>query len=77
MRDVAEFYVLVRGLRLAVGDDRAVPFATAWVGWHLDWSKITVWRALRRLVEAGVLLEPVALPGRGKRGTHSYLPGAD
>jgi hypothetical protein len=67
--------VLVRGLRLAVGDDRAVPFATAWVGRQLDWSKIMVWRALRELVAVGVLQEPVPLPGRGKRGTHSYLPG--
>jgi hypothetical protein len=72
---VAEFFSLVRGLRLAWGDDRPVPFAAEWVGGKLGVPKLTVWRALGFLVDAGVLTRCEPLPGRGgKRGTHTYLP---
>jgi hypothetical protein len=74
MRRVAEFYRLVRGLRLGAGDDRPVPFACGWVAGHLGIPKITVWRALQRLAACGVLVQSDTLPGRGKRGTHVWEP---
>lgn len=73
---VAEFYALVRGLRLSMEDDRPVPFACGWVAEKIGVRKVAVWRARNRLVEAGVLVHAGTLPGRGKRGTDLFLPGA-
>jgi hypothetical protein len=41
-RKIADFYRVVRGLRLTVPDDRPVPFASRWVGAKLDIPKATV-----------------------------------
>jgi hypothetical protein len=76
MRQVAEFYALVRALRMWAGDDRPVPFACGWVGQKTGIPKRTVARALRQLVDAEVLELVGAMPGRGARGTHLYEPGA-
>jgi hypothetical protein len=80
MRAVADFFVLVRGVRLWAGDDREVPFACGWVARKLGLSKVTVWRALEQLSASGVLVEAGHLSGRGKRGTRLWaagpLPGA-
>jgi len=80
MRTVAEFFRRVRALRLAVEDDRPVPFATWWVGKHcglpgVDNGKMAAWRTLWKLEAAGVLVKADPLPGRGKRGVSCYLPG--
>jgi len=73
---VADFFALVRGLRLAAGDDRPVPFAAGWVAAKLGVPKKTAHRALCRLADAGVLVQVGALPGRsGRRGTHLWLAG--
>lgn len=76
MRKVAEFYVLVQGLRLAAGDEREVPFAVRWVGGHLGLPHRTVARALSALAHHGVLDSAGAMPGReGRRGTGVWTPG--
>lgn len=72
---VAEFYALVRGVRLWAGDDRPVPLACGWAAEKLGLGKITVWRARRTLVAAGVLAEGDPLPARGKRATETFEPG--
>lgn len=72
---VAEFYRLVRGLRLAVDNDLPVPFACGWIAGKLGAHKQAIWRARGALVDAGVLVHAGALPGRDKRGTALYLPG--
>jgi hypothetical protein len=75
---VAEFFRVVRGLRLRVDRDEPVPFASGWVAEEVRYPKLTVWRALRVLVEAKVLVRPPerSLPGRnGRRGTDLFLPG--
>ena len=72
---VADFYRLVRGLRLRVDDDRPVPFACGWVADKLGVPKLTVRRARSALVEAGVLVSNGSLPGRGGRGTELFEPG--
>lgn len=76
MRDVAWFYALVRGLRLWAGDDRPVPFGCEWVAGKVDLPTMTVWRAIKQLADCGVLVLAGALPGRDKRGTFLYAPGA-
>ena len=45
-------------------------------GWRtkIGRPRNTVHRALKRLVDAGVLTQPGAMPGRGMRGTHLYAP---
>jgi hypothetical protein len=75
MRDMAAFFALVHGLRLWACDERPVPFACGWVASKLGLPKQTVWRVRGALVEAGVLVHAGMLPGRGKRGTWSFLPG--
>jgi hypothetical protein len=78
VRQVAGFFCKVYGLRLYAGDERWVPFACQWVADKLGIPKLTVWRALVALVEAGTLVRPPerSLPGRGgRRGTDLYLPG--
>jgi hypothetical protein len=75
---VADFYRLVHGLRLTsprFHEHPEVPFGCAWVGRHLGVSDTTVWRALRILEEARVVKRVGRLPGRGKLGVHTYLPG--
>jgi hypothetical protein len=79
MRKVAKFFALVRGLRLAVDDDRPVIFGVAWVAGHLGWTEMRVSRALQKLraPEVGVLQLVGSMPGRGgRRGTHLYVPGS-
>jgi hypothetical protein len=81
MRTVAEFYRLVRGLRLLDDDERPVPFGCEWVGSHTGVSKVAVWKSLRELVACGVLKRAGKMPPRrgmrdpGKRPVHLYLPG--
>lgn len=76
VRRVADFYVLVRGLRLAWVDDRPVLFACGWVGEKLSLPKTAVWRALNYLCDEGVLVRADPMPGRnGRRGTALFLPG--
>jgi hypothetical protein len=76
MKDVAEFFIRVRGLRLYAGNTLPVVFACDWVARNLLMPKVTAWRAIKSLEDAGVLVFAGKLPGRkGKRGTHTYLPG--
>jgi len=75
MYDVAMFFCRVYGLRLWAGDTRDVPFSCGWVAQKLHLPKATVWRAIKSLVSAGVLIQGETLPGRKKLGTHTYLPG--
>lgn len=76
MVDVAEFYRLMRGLRLAADDPRDVPFAQRWVAREVGWPPATVHRVLGKLVEHGVLLPGEELPARTYgRGTQCYRPG--
>lgn len=76
MREVADFFELVHGLRLYAGMDPEVPFASGWVADKIEHSKTTVYRALKDLEAAGVLRRAGKMPGRdGKRGTHLWLPG--
>ncbi|HWK27502.1 MAG TPA: hypothetical protein VNS09_13120, partial [Solirubrobacter sp.] len=52
------------------------PIACGWVARHVGLPKKTVHRALRSLVDAGVIQWAGQMPGRGgKRGTFLYLPG--
>jgi hypothetical protein len=78
MRRVAELYATAVGLRAWAGRPDALdaPFACRWVAAKLGLPHMTAWRALRGLVEAGVLEQGETLPGRGgKRGTQTYRPG--
>ncbi len=76
VRLVGEFYATVRGLRLSVGQDEPVPFAVRWVQGHTGLPRESVSRALKQLVEAGVLVRAEALPARRHpRGTQCYVPG--
>lgn len=78
MRRVAEFFALVYGLRLEGGEERPAPFACGWVASKLgepEVTPMTVHRALRKLVEWGVLVRGPDMEGRGKLGAHTYLPG--
>jgi hypothetical protein len=79
MKIVAEFYCLVRGLRLYAGDDRPVVFGADWVARKLGLPKMTAWRAIRRLRDAGWFVCAETLPGyrgRSLQGkTFAYLPG--
>lgn len=78
VRKVAEFFALVRGLRLAVCDQRDVPFAGRWVARYVGLPERSVYRVLEVLRAAGVLERAGSLP-RGPRrsyGTALYVPGA-
>ena len=81
LAEVADLYVRVRGLRLAYGDERPVPFAAGWIARKLGLEKQTAYRLRRQLVAAGVLVKAGTLPGRvgpdghRLRGTDCYLPG--
>src|SRR5262249_19009500 len=75
MRRVAEFFSLVYALRLWAGRADDVPFACGWVAEKLGLHKTTAYRAIRDLCEAGGLIYTEAMPARGKKGTHKYLPG--
>ena len=81
MPRVAEFFVLVYGLRLAAGDERPVPFACGWIAQKLGLEKQTAYRLRCQLVEAGVIVKAETMPGRQgsdgqiRRGTDCYLPG--
>jgi hypothetical protein len=72
---VRDDFGLIYGLRLAGCDDRAVPYARSWVAARLEVAEVTVWRALRKLVAAGVLVDCGELPARGEgNGTSTFLP---
>ncbi len=72
---IAVFFELVYGLRLAACDNRPVPFGCEWAGDKTGIPKATANRALHWLVDRGVLVQCVPMPGRkGKRGTFTYLP---
>jgi hypothetical protein len=76
MRRVAAFFELVHALREWAGMEREVPFAGEWVAAKLRIPPTTVWRAVQRLVEAGVLAPAGSLPGRnGRRGPRLFVVG--
>lgn len=76
LAEVAEFFRLVYGLRVAAGEERAVPFAAGWIAAKLGLEKQTAYRLRCQLVASGVLVKARPLPGRdGKRGTDTFLPG--
>lgn len=75
MKVVGEFFRLYHGLRLTACDERPVPFACDWVGRKTGLPPVTAWRAIQKLIEAGVLHHAETLPGRQKLGTYCYLPG--
>lgn len=75
VQGVAGFFAKVYSLRLEGGDERPVPFACEWVANHLGMSRMTVWRALRILEAEGLIKKMDPLPGRGKKGVDTYLPG--
>jgi hypothetical protein len=77
MRDVAEFYKLVLGLRYAVCDARDVPFAGRWVARHTGLPEGSVYRVIEALRAGGVIVKTGSLPARGKNnhGTTLYAPG--
>jgi hypothetical protein len=74
---VAEDFRLVRGLRLAVGEARAVPYAYRWVAKRIRAGETSTWAAIAYLVRVGVL-EPAKDPEfharGGKRRIRLYLP---
>ena len=78
MREGADDIRLLLGLRLAVDDDRPLPYSTRFCaercGLH---DQAHASRILRRLVEAGVIRHAESLEPRGKRdGTKCYgAPG--
>jgi hypothetical protein len=74
---VARFFELVHGLRLAANwqEGEPVPFGCDWVARHLGLSSKGVWKALRILEKRGALRTAGRLPGRGKKGVDTYLPG--
>lgn len=76
MRQVAEFFALVAGLRLWAGDSREVLFAGHWVAEKIGLPHRTVARALTQLVEQEVLVRSGVMPRRGQktRGTYLYEP---
>jgi hypothetical protein len=74
---VFEFFLLLYGLRLRVEQDLPVMFAGDWVAKKLGLPHgMTAHRAIRRLVEWGILVQCGELdPLReGRRGTRTYLP---
>jgi hypothetical protein len=77
LETVAEFFGRVYGLRrLHPGlRDKPVLFACDWVAKHTGLSGPGVWKALNRLVVAGVLRRAGVLPPRGnRRAAHLFLP---
>lgn len=76
MRAVYDDFRLVRGLLLALCDDRPVPYGAGWVAARVGLGKGTVSRARERLVREGILEFVGELPARAKpNGTKTYLPG--
>lgn len=75
MREVADFFALVHGVRLYAGMEPEVPFACGWVGSKIGRPKPSVHRALRQLEASGVLRCTGSLPGRRKRGTRLWARG--
>jgi hypothetical protein len=76
---VVEDFELVRGLRLAVGEARPVPYAARWVAKRIRAGETSTWRVIAYLSseEVGVLQraeDPTFRARRGKRRTHLYLP---
>lgn len=76
MRKAAADIELLIGLRLAVDDDRPLPYATSFARDRLGLcNKSHASRVLRSLVEAGVIVDAGELPKRGKgNGTKTYAP---
>ena len=74
MRRVAEDIRLLIGLRLAVDEDRPLPYATRFCAERCGLRHHTqASRVLRQLVEAGVVEPAGAMPARGKGdGTKLY-----
>ncbi len=78
MRRVADLYATVAALRAYADRPHAldVMFSARWAAARVRLPRMTVWRAIHALVEAGVLVQGETLPGRGgKRGLHTYRPG--
>ena len=74
MRDVAADLRLLLGLRLAVDEDRPLPYATRFCAERCGLRHHTqASRVLRKLVDAGVVELAGAMPARGKGdGTKLY-----
>jgi hypothetical protein len=76
MHKVADFFAVVVAVRESQGMPPEVIFAVRWVADWIDLPVPSVARAIKRLVDCGVLVPAgtMALPGR--RGTNLYVPGA-
>lgn len=74
MRRIAHDLRTLMGLRLAVGEDRPVPYASRWAAERMGWKDHRrAARALRRLCKAGVVRYAGSMPARGKGdGTRTY-----
>ncbi len=77
MRQVADFYALVAGLRRAVCDERDVPFAGRWVARHTGLPERSAFRVIIALAGSGIIertgrLEPLL---DRREGTALYAPG--
>jgi hypothetical protein len=74
MRRVARDIRLLLGLRLAVDEDRPLPYATRFCAERCGLRHHTqASRVLRQLVDAGVIVPAGAMPARGKGdGTKLY-----
>jgi hypothetical protein len=76
VRRVVEDFALVYGVRLWAGDRRPVAYGVEWVARRLGLPRTTVRRALRELVDGGILTFQGELEARDKgNGTKTYLPG--
>jgi hypothetical protein len=76
-RAVAADLAYLMGLRLAVYDDRPLPYATTYAAKRLGWGENhkRASRALHRLCDAGVIRPMGSMPERGKfYGTKLYSP---
>jgi hypothetical protein len=74
MAAVAEDVRLLIGLRLAVDEDRPLPYSARFASERLGWSNPSrANRVLRRLCDAGVIVYAGSLPPRGQpHGTATY-----
>jgi hypothetical protein len=74
---IAEHMRVLMGLRLKAGEDRPLPYACSMAADIGIDDKAVAWRALRRLVKAGVVDYVGNMPPRGFReGTRLYAPPA-
>jgi hypothetical protein len=81
-RRVADDMRLLMGLRLAVGEDRPLPYSARFAAWRMGWilsdgqpNAMRASRAIRRLCGAGVIFCTGTLSAHGRPyGTKTYAP---